>query len=65
MRRELAGEDALAGLLGALEEVLGVALLLADPPDAAAHQEVVEDVGADVERVVLFQQFGEAGVGLA
>ena len=38
-----------------------VALLPADPPHAVAHEEGVEDFGADVERIVRFElvvQFG-------
>ena len=44
-----------------LQESLRVALLAADPPDAVAHEEGVENLGADVERVVRFKLIVQLG----
>jgi len=62
---ELAGKHALARLFRSFQEVLGITLLLTYPPDTAPHQEVVEDIGADVERIVLFEAAGQVRSVLA
>ena len=62
--RKLAGQQQPAGFVGALEERVRVALFLANGPRTAAHEEIVEDVGADKERIVFLQQLREARVGL-
>ena len=57
-RGEAPGEDAGAGALLAiqpLQETIRLALAPAHPPQAVVHEEGVEHLGADIERVVRFQ----------
>jgi len=64
--RELAVEDAFLRFVHAVEEGIRRMLFFADFPEAVADQEAVEDVGADVERVVgleLRAQLGAFALG--
>ena len=62
--RESPLEDSRSGLVQAFEEGVRIALLLAEPPDAAANEKRIEDVRPDVERIVRLQQSVKPGIAL-